>query len=72
MKAIAIWGLVSLVCAIAGGFLATAKNRDYSFWAAWSFILPPMLLLLLVMPRNPGPKPRRPTLDEEDRANEAP
>jgi hypothetical protein len=26
-----------------------------------------MLLILLVMPSNPGPRPRRPSLEETDR-----
>lgn len=65
---IAIWGVVAIVAAILGGIIAGIKRRDHSFWAAWSFIFPPMLLILLLMPKNQGPKPRRPTLDEEDAA----
>ncbi len=64
MKAIAIWGLIAIAAAVLGGLLATYKNRDYSFWAFWCFLLPPLLLLLLVFPRVPGPPPRRRTLDE--------
>jgi uncharacterized membrane protein YfcA len=63
-KFIAIWGVVAIICAFLGGFLASAKRRNYSFWATWSFLLPPMLLILLVMPTNKGPRPRRPSLDE--------
>ena len=48
--------------------VASAKRRDHSFWAAWSFLVPPMLLILLVMPSHKGPRPRRPGIDEiEDR-----
>ena len=64
MKAIAIWGLIAIAAAVLGGLLATYKNRDYSFWAFWCFLLPPLLLLLLLFPRVPGPPPRRRTLDE--------
>lgn len=63
-KFIAIWGVVAIASAFLGGFLATAKRRNYSFWAMWSFLVPPMLVLLLLMPANKGPRPRRPTLDE--------
>ncbi len=47
--------------------LAGMKNRDYSFWGAWCFVLPPALIVLLLLPKNAGPRPRRATLDEEDR-----
>ena len=67
-KFIAIWGVVAVASAIFAGILASAKRRDHSFWAAWSFLVPPMLLLLLLMPANKGPRPRRRSLDElEDR-----
>jgi hypothetical protein len=61
---IAIWGVVAIASAILAGILAGAKRRDHSFWAAWSFLFPPMLLLLLVMPANKGPRTRRPGIDE--------
>jgi hypothetical protein len=61
---IAIWGIVSIASAIIAGVVAGAKRRDHSFWAAWSFLVPPMLLILLLMPSNKGPRHRRPGLDE--------
>jgi hypothetical protein len=63
-KIIAIWGVVAIASAFIAGVLASAKGRDHSFWAAWSFLVPPMLLILLLMPSRKGPRPRRPTLDE--------
>lgn len=65
---IVVWGAVAIASGVAGGVLAGVKRRDHSFWAAWSFIFPPMLLILALMPKNKGAKPRRPTLDEEDAA----
>jgi len=62
--AIAIWGIVSIASAIIAGIVAGAKRRDHSFWAAWSFLVPPMLLILLLMSSNKGPRQRRPGLDE--------
>jgi hypothetical protein len=62
--AIVIWGLVAIASAVVAGILAGAKRRDHSFWAAWSFLFPPMLLVLLLMPANKGPRPRKPGLDE--------
>jgi hypothetical protein len=67
VKIIALWGLVAIGAAVAAGIIAAARNRDHSWWAAWCFVLPPMLIILLLLPRNTGPRPRRPTLDEEDR-----
>jgi hypothetical protein len=67
-KVIAIWGVVAIASAIVGGIVAGAKRRDHSFWAAWCFLVPPMLLILLLMSSNKGPRPRRPGIDEiEDR-----
>jgi hypothetical protein len=63
-KVIAIWGIVAIASAIVAGIVASVKRRDHSFWAAWSFLVPPMLLLLLLMPSNKGPRPRRPGIDE--------
>ena len=68
VKWIVIWGAVAIGSAIAAGVLAGIKRRDHSFWAAWSFLFPPMLLVLLVLSKNQGVKKRRPTLDEEDAA----
>ena len=65
---IAIWGIVAIASAIVAGIVASIKRRDHSFWAAWTFLVPPMLLILLLMPSNKGPRPRRPGIDEiEDR-----
>jgi hypothetical protein len=64
VRVIAIWGIVAVVASVLAGIVAGAKRRDHSFWAAWSFLVPPMLLILLVMPSNKGPRPRRPSIDE--------
>ena len=53
--------------AVVGGMVAGMKNRDYSFWMAWCFLFPPLVLWLILMPRKQGARPRRPTLDEIDR-----
>ena len=66
VQVIAVWRIVSIAAAVAAGIIAAVRNRDHSWWAAWSFVFPPMLIILLLMPRNTGPRPRRPSLDEED------
>ena len=55
------------VAAILAAFLSARKNRDYSFWVACSFIFPPSVLILALMPKHVGERRRRPTLDEEER-----
>jgi hypothetical protein len=64
---IVIWGLVALSAAFLGGVLAGVKNRDYSFWIAWCFVVPPMLLCILLLPNHEGVRPRKPSLDEQER-----
>jgi hypothetical protein len=67
MAGIVIWGLAAMVASALAGLVAGWKNRDYSFWMAWCFLLPPLLLWLVVMPRRQGPRPKRPSLDDIDR-----
>lgn len=63
---VVIWGAVALGAMVFGGILAAAKNRDVSFWMAWSFLAPPAVLVVLVLPKHRGPRPRRRPLDDED------
>jgi hypothetical protein len=72
MQWIVLWGAVAITASVVAGFLAGIKNRDTSYWIAWSFLVPPFLLWLLLLPRNKGPRPRRPTLDEIDRHENGP
>lgn len=67
MIGIVIWGVVAIACGILGAILAGAKNRDVSYWTAWCFLVPPAIIAILLAPKRQGPRPRRPTLDEEDR-----
>jgi hypothetical protein len=64
MGGIVVWGGVAVASGIAGGLLAGVKNRDYSSWIAWCFVLPPLVLVLLLLPRYQGLRPRQPRLDE--------
>lgn len=64
---IAGWGMAMIAALLLGGFLAQWKNRDWSFWAAWCFLLPPAVIILALLPKLKGPRPRRRTLDEDDR-----
>lgn len=67
MEWIVIWGAVAFGALALAGVLAGIKNRDISFWMAWCFFIPPLVLFLLLLPKHQGPRPRTPTLDEEDR-----
>ncbi len=64
---IVVWGVTcTLAAAIAGG-LAGYKNRDYSFWMGWTFVFPPMVIILFFLPHLAGERPKRTSLDEEDK-----
>jgi hypothetical protein len=65
VKVIAIWGAVAIAASLIALIVAGVKRRDHSFWGAWCFMFPPMLLVLLLMPSNQV-RARRPTLDEEE------
>lgn len=67
VEIVVVWGLIAITATVIGGLLAGFKKRDYSFWMAWSFIFPPSVILLLVLPALQK-RPRRRTLDEEDAA----
>jgi len=66
VSGVVVWGGVALASAVAGGLLAGVKNRDYSSWIAWCFVLPPLVLILLILPKFEGPRPRQPRLDENE------
>lgn len=66
VKIIAFVGVAMIVSGLLGGLTAGFKNRDASSWAAYCFLFPPTLLLLLLLPKNTGPLPRRPPIDAED------
>jgi hypothetical protein len=66
LRDIVIWGVVAIIAGAAGGIIAGIKNRDYSAWIAWCFVLPPLVLILLLVPKHKGPRPRQPRLDAEE------
>lgn len=63
LRGIVIWGGVALASGAAGAALAGVKNRDLSAWIAWCFLLPPLVFVLLLLPKRQGPRPRQPRLD---------
>lgn len=69
VQGIVIWGLTAIAAASLAGVLAGYKNRDVSFWIGWCFVVPPLVVFLLFLPKLEGPRPRRPSLDEEDAAD---
>lgn len=67
MIGIVISGVIAITAGVLGAVFAGWKNRDVSFWSAWCFFVPPLAIWLVLMPKRQGQRPRRPTLDEEDR-----
>jgi hypothetical protein len=66
VKIIVVWGFVAISTAALAGVLAGIKNRDYSSWMGWTFVFPPLLLVLALLPSVKGPRPKQTSLDEED------
>lgn len=71
MIAIATWGVVAIGACLLAGLLAWIKNRNASVWMGWSFLLPPLVLVLAVLPAHKGARPRQPTSDEIDHIESA-
>lgn len=67
MQWIVIWGAIATASAALAAVFAGFKNRDYSYWIAWCFLFPPLVIWLMLMPKNQGPRPRQPRLDDVDR-----
>jgi hypothetical protein len=67
MQGIVIWGVSALVAALIAATFAAAKNRDISYWVAWCFLAPPLVIVLMLLPKRAGPRPRQPSLDQVDR-----
>jgi hypothetical protein len=72
MQWIVLWGVIAITASILAAILAGVKNRDSSYWVAWSFLVPPLVLWLLLLPRYKGPRPRQPRLDDIDRHENGP
>ena len=72
MQWIVIWGCAAITASVFAAILAGYKNRDVSYWIAWGFLAPPLVLWLLFLPKNKGPRPRRPRLDDLDHRENGP
>jgi hypothetical protein len=67
---IAIYGSIAVLCSVLAGIVAYVKRRDTSYWMATSFIFPPAFIMLLLMKKNEGSRPTRPSMDSEDQRDE--
>jgi hypothetical protein len=67
---VVVWGVIAVSSALLAAFIAPMKNRDYSAWAAWCFLLPPLIIALILSPRYTGSRRRQPTLDQLDRSDD--
>lgn len=65
VKWIALWGVAAIGAAILAAIVAGVKRRDHSVWAAWCFVFPPLVLLLVLLPTNKGLRPRQPPMDDD-------
>ena len=67
VRGIVVWGLIAIGSGALAGVPAGVKNREYSFWIAWCFLVPPLVLFLALLPRLQGQRPRRASIDEQER-----
>ena len=65
-KFIAIYGSLALICAVIGGITAAVKRRDVSYWMTVCLLLPPLLIVLAMMPRNRAPRARGESWDDQE------
>ena len=63
---VAIYGSIMLVGGILAGLVALWKRRDPSYWMTLAILFPPALILLFMMTKNTGPRPRRESLEAEE------
>ena len=72
MQWIVVWGVSAIAAAALAAVFAGMKNRDYSYWIGWCFVVPPLVIWLMLMPSNKGVRPRQPSLDDIDRRENGP
>lgn len=65
VKIITIWGLTAIAATLIAGIIAALKNRDVSYWMGWCFVLPPMLIALIMIPKLNQPRPPKPSDDND-------
>ena len=65
---IVIWGFTSIAASLLAGIVAGMKNRDVSHWMGWCFLLPPMIVALLLIPKLSEPRPKRRSDADDDSA----
>ncbi len=63
---IVIWGLTAIAASLIAGIVAAMKNRNVSYWMGWSFVLPPMLIALFLIPALKEPRPASRSNDDDD------
>ena len=68
IKYIVIWGFTAIAASLIAGAVAALKNRDVSYWMGWTFVLPPMLVALLLIPALKQPAPPRHSDADDDSA----
>ncbi len=66
-KFIAIYGSLMLLTSVVAGIIAYAKRRDVSYWMTLAFLFPPFVIMLILMTKNVGARPRRESLEAQER-----
>jgi hypothetical protein len=62
---IVYYALITVAALVLGLVLGWLKNRDAQHWAFYCFLFPPAVILLLLLPKHVGPRPKRTSWDED-------
>ncbi|MEJ2118124.1 MAG: hypothetical protein P8Y67_03315 [Alphaproteobacteria bacterium] len=54
--AITVYLTAALVASIVAGIVATAKRRHPGYWVTFAFLCPPLVLILLMLPKGYVPR----------------
>jgi hypothetical protein len=65
-KFVAVYGTIAFIAAIVAAVIAGFKRRDYSYWATVTLLFPPMLAVLLIMPKSGGLRRGREGLEAQE------
>jgi uncharacterized membrane protein YeiB len=62
---IVLWAAIALASGVVAWIVAGRKNRTASAWAAWCIVLPPLVAVLLLLPRYEGSPTVETALDDD-------